>query len=580
MRSTSLQLASSWFTAVLTCIGAARADTVTGRVTDASGVGIAGVVVEFSNGAAPANPVTGLDGSFVLIVPGRVYDEITFRPPTNAHAPILLEDVSISGFTNLGTLVMQPGLAISGVVTNPSGGPQIGVDIDVVDQSTGQELFTPNDGTNALGQFSVIVPAGVHTVRFTPPTATTFAAEQRTDVVVNAATSVGTVMFRDGILLSGTVVDRATNQPINNVDIDVDDAFSGQRVFTPNDNTDAMGRFSVRVPRGLIHLSVDPAPGVGFVASQQFNLGASQNTNVGAIALDRGVLLRGAVRGPGNVPVARVAVSLFDPRGVEIYTPHDITDGSGNFVVAVPPGSYRLTGVPQIASQLAGATSSLFSVAAGTTANAPTLNLPAGVRLSGRVTATGGGAEADAEIQVFDPTSGRQLAVPGDETLADGSYVAWLPSGTWRVRIEPAIGSASQPANLGNVNVTAPTVLNRVLAAAPITVDVSTFGIPNVTPGGILPLNLTIQHRGNAPLPATIAVSLFDVTGAEYPFVPPIIQLLFPVGFQATAFASLWTVPASLPASLRGEPVRYEFRLQDPTTGAVFDRGSATFILR
>ncbi|HKB16418.1 MAG TPA: hypothetical protein VKF62_10145 [Planctomycetota bacterium] len=58
---------------------------------------------------------------------------------------------------------------LSGEVHRQVGGQAVpGVDIDVFDQVTGVKLVTPNDNTDAQGEFSVVVPPGLYRVAFDP----------------------------------------------------------------------------------------------------------------------------------------------------------------------------------------------------------------------------------------------------------------------------------------------------------------------------------------------------------------------------------------------------------------------------
>jgi hypothetical protein len=238
MMTNLLVPAATALTACMVLLGSPRAQTVTGQVVNSQAQGVPGVDVDFDGGGPTAT--TGPGGFFSVVVAAETYD-IDFLPPTTTLAPIQLLDVVIAGNTNLGTITLPHGFAF--------------------EQSTGQRLFTPNDGVNVLGTFQVVVPAGTYRVRAKPPQGVLLVAQELEDVVVSGATSVGTITLPWGFLVTGRAVDAPSSAPLANVDLDVDDAVTSKRLVTPNDNTNGSGQFTLILPTGLFHLSFDPPVG-------------------------------------------------------------------------------------------------------------------------------------------------------------------------------------------------------------------------------------------------------------------------------------------------------------------------------
>ncbi len=71
--------------------------------------------------------------------------------------------------------------------------------------------------------------------------------------------------------VSGFVTDPNGN-PIAGADLDFDDAVTGVRIFTPGDNTDPTGFYSVSVWPGVYHISYAPPPNTNLQGRQFFNI--------------------------------------------------------------------------------------------------------------------------------------------------------------------------------------------------------------------------------------------------------------------------------------------------------------------
>jgi hypothetical protein len=550
---------------ILGAAGAGRAQ-VTGRVVNPLGQGVAGVDVTFDGNFTAT---TGASGDFSIAVPAGTYD-IEFLPPSSSLAPLLRENVSLSTTTNLGTTALQWGFELRGAVRNLQRVPQFNVDMNVYDQATGDTLFTPDDNTDVFGEFMVVVPAGTYIVEARPAAGVLLVARQEAGVVVSGNTRLPDLLLHPGVALTGRVVDAATQVPLAGIDLDVDDAVTGARIVTVRDNTDGNGNFSLVVPVGLLHVAFDPAPGVLQVGRQRFNVPVAGATNLGTIALARGLLLSGTVLGPGAVPLAGVDIDVDSAVGeCRVYTPNDKTDASGRFSVVVPAGTYRVAADPAFAAGVVGARSAAIAVSGSTTV--PTFNLVAGVLVSGTVRAFNGAPEAGVDLDVLDPGSGDELITPGDTTDAAGRYSMRVPTGTWNVRLVTRRRSLSREQTLAGIVVSGPRTLDHQLSLVPMATFLAALGVPTVPQGGTVAASLGFRNPTGAMQHSRVSLVLLDCAGGATNVVPPLTVSVLP-----SSFWMLGTdVPIRLPAvngSLLGKPFVLELRFDDPVTGQPQDR--------
>src|SRR5262249_11677813 len=152
--------------------------------------------------------------------------------------------------------------------------------------------------------------------------------------------------------------------------------------------------------------------------------------------------------------------------------PHDHTNAAGSFTVRVPPGTYRVTAQPPVATGLACA--QLTSIAIAGTSNIPTLNVSPGLLLSGHILGPAG-AEAAGEVRAFDPATNAQLVLEGNHTDATGAFSTVIPAGTWRIVASAAQGSAGQTTTFDNFAIAAPTVHDFTLPAKSLIVNLTNF---------------------------------------------------------------------------------------------------------
>ena len=133
----------------------------------------------------PSDTTTGT-GSFLLVLPAGQFD-VKFSPPfSQLLVSAELAALQVAGNLNLGNVILQSGVVLSGTVQAFNGLKYPDVDVDVRIASTGAAVPLSNDNTSALGTYQVVVPTGTLNVRFTPPYALPLASQFVNGVVVAA----------------------------------------------------------------------------------------------------------------------------------------------------------------------------------------------------------------------------------------------------------------------------------------------------------------------------------------------------------------------------------------------------------
>ncbi len=246
---------------------------VEGRAINSIGQPLAGVlinVVDSATGAPIFIPHSATDGigEFKFALPSGTYD-LLFDPSLvggTLLAPKQLLATSVTGATQLGDVTLPNGFVLSATCKRSNLTAIANLDVDVVEPTTGEKLYTPGDSTDATGFVDVVVPAGTFDVQFQPSTADKLVARELAGTVVTGTTNLGTLTFANGLYLSGTVTSSVTGLPIAAVDIDVFDAATGVQVYLHGDNSSATGTYQVIVPAGTWSVDFDPPLALDFAA--------------------------------------------------------------------------------------------------------------------------------------------------------------------------------------------------------------------------------------------------------------------------------------------------------------------------
>ena len=387
--------------ALLLCVLAPSsfADFITGQVVDSNGVGVQGVDIDVKNlrgGGDPTifNDGTDAGGFFTTTLPAGFY-RITFtppKPPVTTHLIQELDNIVVVGTTNLGVVTLDPGIALSGTALDAAGFPVANINLDVIDNVTGQDLTLIGDTTDAFGNFNLAVPANSIEVQFkTTGVTTQTLAPMSLDLSPTADLNLGNLIFQAGFNLTGTVIDFA-GFPVAGADLDAVDVVTKSKLFTPNDNTDASGNFSFVVPAGVYDVDACPPSGASLVGVLVTNVSVTADTSIGTLVMVQGVTLFGTILGFDGLPVAGADVDLNVPvTGESINLNGDNTDASGAYSVLVPIGTFDVNFEPPgFSLPLGSQTLTNFSISGATLLDGTLPSCPFGVNYGTGSPGTGG----------------------------------------------------------------------------------------------------------------------------------------------------------------------------------------------
>ncbi len=422
-RNLPLQAALTVLGLGVTAAGAV-ADQLSGFVVDAQGLPVAGVNISAKSESGGgngnlANGGTDASGFFDVTIDPGVY-EFTFEPPPPPAAVALaavLEGVVVSGNSSLGTVALGEAVAVSGRTVSAGGIPVAGVNLDVIDLTTGENIVLPGDITDLSGQFSVATPPGPIEVLFdTTPILAPLLAPHQINMAPAVSTNVGDVQLAPGFKVTAAVFDPSF-QPLVNVDVDVRDPFTGVKLYTPGDNTDNNGFVDFVVPQGVYDIEICPQFVLGLVPHLFGSTPINATTNLGIVTLAAGVPLTGTVTSHLGPVVGGADVDVVDSATqLPVFICDDNTNGVGQYQVIVPNGQYDLVFTPPYSAHLASSVEAGVVVNGATSRNAVLpfcdCGTPSGPGVAGsaglvpQITAIGGSLRLGNPGWGFDVTSG------------------------------------------------------------------------------------------------------------------------------------------------------------------------------
>src|SRR5207245_1589920 len=215
----------------------------------------------------------------------------------------------------------------------------------------------------------------------------------------------------------------------------------------------------------------EPPPCTLLVSAQSAAVSVSADVTMPTQALPAGVLVEGKVTDTNGSPVVDVNTDYFTPAGVEVLTADDHTDSTGAFSTVIMAGTYSITYSPPRGLRLAGVELTGVSMTANPTV-LPTVKLPTGFFVSGRVVTAGGMPVDNVEIAFFLAGTSTQVYVSHHSSDPTGSFSIVSVAGTYDILFTPPAATGLSPVWRRGVVVSADTSLSdTVLPAAP----------PNVT---------------------------------------------------------------------------------------------------
>ncbi len=450
---------------------------LTGTVQDQSGVGIAGVQIDFVDSctavlAGATGNITSATGTFSATVNSGIYD-LEIRPPAGtlyAAYRMLKYDLTIS--RTLGIVKLANGVAVSGHVTDTGGAPLSAVYLHFFVPNGGGRVYTVRDKTDALGNYSIVVAPGTYELRYGPHSGTPYLAQSAPPVSITGPLTLPTVALQTGFAVSGTILDSVgVGNPVINVNINAIDTDTGAAVLLSHDRTDVNGFYSVSVPAGRYVIAFEPEKCTHLAGAWSAATSVSADTSIATVQLPAGVLVQGLVTDTNGAPVFDVNTDYFNAAGAEIVASDDHTDAAGAFNTYLPPGTYAITYSPPRGLRLAGVKSPLLGMTANPT-TVPTVILPAGFFMSGRVVTSDGVPVPNVQMTFLAAGTTTQVYVAHNSTDATGSFSIVSVPRTYDIRFTP-------PTSAGLVTVTRPGVV--VASDMTLTDTVLPYPAPAVT---------------------------------------------------------------------------------------------------
>ena len=411
------------------------------------------------------------DGTFSMTIPALVDEyrfvyRMTSAVPT--AFPITVDDVFLFGNTDLGTIVMNLAHTLTGTVVDADGAPLTGIDTNIYDAS-GASVDLNDDDTDAIGNFSVLVPEGTWDVVHRQVTASP--TEERVphafhELNVAKNLGLGIIVLPVGFHITGQVVGSA-GEAIEDANLDAEDAATGNSIHLNNDGTTATGTFDILLPDGSMNIEVDP-PVIGPVRQPQLvqvEVTAPGPIDLGTITLPDAVLLSGRCVDSAGIPIPLINVELLvSATGADYPTLHENGGPDGTFSVAVEPDTYDLLLLPEPTSGLAPVMLSQIQLLGHIQLGDLILNPE--VTLSGTVTIIQSPL-VNATVQIQNPAT--DDIPPWGTTTTDslGNYSLEFAPGFWNLIFTPPPGSGTPSHTEANLDVSQDLVFNLDLLTQP-----------------------------------------------------------------------------------------------------------------
>lgn len=382
---------------------------------------------------------TDSDGYYIVCVLPAIYN-ISYAPPpgTNLLGRQFFEVDLRSGESLNLDVTLDYGVVIHGTVTDSSANPVAEVDLDADDLASGARIYTPDDDSDSIGVYRIVVPPADYRLRFQPPAGTRWIGLQLDSVSVLSDVTID-VILAEGYLLSGIVTDN-TGQRLADISIDLRDQTTGEKLYVANNKTDTAGAYNVAVPSGLYRLRFEPPFGSRMVGAVVDSFAVESDITRDQV-LESGWLFSAFVHDSAGAPIEGADLDFIqESTGIKIFTPHDETDSQGFTTVAVLPDTYTVRVQPPHGSFFERAVLTGVSIISDTTFDF-ILHEADRVSLAGRVIDTSGTGLSDIDIYFFSSVTGDKISVSDNQTDSAGYYDVAIPIGIFDVEFSPLRGS-------------------------------------------------------------------------------------------------------------------------------------------
>ncbi len=322
-----------------------------GYVTDTNGQAIENISVDFRNMNTGEKIYLGANktdtaGFYNIVVPTGLFQLRYVPPPGSRYIGLAIDSVAID--TDLvRDQTLQSGWLISSFVHDSTGNPLELADLDIIQESTGIKLFTPNDKTDSLGMATISLLPDTYTIRVQPPPGSIYDRLVVTGAAINSDTSFDfTLPEVPKVNLSGRITD-SSGAGLPNIELNFSDTLTGSKVFIPDNLTDSSGYYHVFAPIGSFDIVFSPPRGSGYVGADLGTVLIVQDTIWDDIVLERGYIFSALVVNLAGMPLENIDLDFIsESSGNTIFTPHDNTDIFGTADVTVPRDIYSIDLTP------------------------------------------------------------------------------------------------------------------------------------------------------------------------------------------------------------------------------------------
>jgi hypothetical protein len=440
---------------------------ISGRITNASGNGMAGVGVAacYLNGYCAWGTGTDSNGDYFINVPAGTWAiSINAGNAPGYYLPewydnkLYLHEADQVSIDAGGTLTidatLETGGGIAGKVTD-----EFGIGIANVDISANNPLdsqWINGALTDSQGNYSFNVPAGTWKVAFNPwrlpgyflfewydDKGNDFGNADLVTVTVGATTTINEELVTGG-KISGRVTDGLNG--IQGISVGVCEL--NGFCFDWRD-TDGDGNYSINAPEGDWKVYFNNYKNIGYFVNEWYNdkgylsrdgdvvhVGKKQTTSGINAALDLGAKISGRITDEYGNGLPNIDVTALDLNSAWINGAP--TDSQGYYNFNVPPGSYKVQFdawrteyylLEWYNNKLNFETADIVAVDISQTTSDINAQLESGGRIAGRVTDGVNGIPGVAVSACYSDGN----CIYGTETDDNGDYVMKVPAGTWKI---------------------------------------------------------------------------------------------------------------------------------------------------
>jgi hypothetical protein len=395
------------------------------------------------------------------VVPPDFY-RLRFEPPAGTlWKGVQFDTIDVRSNVTL-NIILEEGFLLSGIVSDTSNQGVDSISIDLRDQVTGDKIFVANNKTDSTGSYAVAVPGGLFQLRFEPPRGSRYVGEA-IDSFAISGDIVHNQVLHNGFILTTIVTDSLDN-PIPGADIDLILQSTGEKIFTPYDNTDSLGMASFAVLPDTYAVRAQPPPGTlfdtAFLDSVVISSDTSLSFQLGEV--DR-VNLQGMVKDMADNGLPGIAVNLIDQfTGNTLLSADNQTDSLGIYDIDVPLGTFDAVFVPPRGEKVVGLKLRDVTFAADTVWDDVVLD--SGYVFTAAVYKDVDGlAVENTRFRFSLPGSGEEIFAPNNITDIYGTcQVALLPD-SYSVEIIPPDGTGFIPPDQIDLGMSADTSLLIIL---------------------------------------------------------------------------------------------------------------------